>query len=215
MEPLDTVPPLSATPGSEGSDVAGNGAAPARIRRPGPSTKPALVVVGIAAFLVLLFGIGAALTGSSPTPASHPKAVKTTLRAAPAAATLAPIELPGTPPADVLGSLVLPAHVETVSKTKWDGQTQYSAKMGFRLAATQAEVVTFYRAELRSRGWSISSTGAAHDQPRAVELLAQRASSDGWYWEVGVVVSPTTFGSGGRTDVTRFTLELFEVPDAQ
>ena len=83
----------------------------------------------------------------------------------------------------------------------------------FDVVASQATVLGFYKAELKSLGWSISSTGAADRVKGATEVLAQRASADGWYWEVGVVVSPTTFGSG--TDNTPFTLDLYEVPDSQ
>lgn len=190
----------------------GGAPAPALERRPGPSLRPALVVVAIAAGLVILFGIGAALTGSSapkPTPVGHvPRAP---LAAEPAAAALKPIERLGTPPSDVLSALVVPRGASAVSSAPWSGSTQYNASMHFRLAASQAAVVSFYQSELKARGWGDFSTGAARGQQGATEVLAQRASTDGWYWEVGVVVAPTTFGSHG--DTTRFSVDLFEVPD--
>jgi hypothetical protein len=186
----------------------------ARRRRPGPSVKPALVVVGIAALLLLLFGIGSAVTGShGATPAPPGRVAHSALPAEPARVALRPIERAGTPPPDVLSSLVVPKGAATSSATRWDGETQYSAKMAFRLGASQAAIVQFYRTELRARGWSIVSVGAAHDAPRSTEVLAQRASSDGWYWEVGAVVSPTTFGTSSNVESTSFSLELFEEPD--
>lgn len=208
-------------------------------RRAVPSARPALVVVGIAAVLVLLFGIGAALTGSSPpskpaAPATGPVR-GTTLRAEAATAALRPIERPGTPPSDVLHSIVLPVGSTAVWSKPWNGGTQFSAKMAFRLPSSQAAVVGFYRTELQARGWSISSVGPARGQKNATEVLAQRASNDGWYWEIGVVVSPTTFSSASGAspgasgppgasaasaasaasgpDTTRFSLDLFEEPD--
>jgi len=178
--------------------------------------KPALVVVAIAAGLLLLFGIGSALTGNGRPPSGGPTHVRgTALAAGPGTRALRPIEDPGTPPSDVLGTLVVPRRAKVVSATRWDGATQYSARMGFRLSASQAAVVSFYRRELHGRGWSILSVGAAQGQPRATEVLAQRASADGWYWEVGVVVSPTVFAGGSAKENTPFTLELFEVPDSQ
>ena len=39
-------------------------------------------------------------------------------------------------------------------------------------------------------------------------MLAKRGSGDGFYWEVGAVVSPTT-----AAGVTPFSVELFELPD--
>ena len=206
MEQLETsAPPDPAAP------------APPSLRPRTPSVKPALVVVGIAVGLIALFGVLAALTGGAgtpPAPSSSSAPVKgATLASQPAAAALKPIVQLSTPPADVLGALVLPKGATTVSSSPWNGSTQYAAKMRFDVAASQASVLSFYKAELKSLGWSISSTGAAERQKGATEVLAQRASSDGWYWEIGVVVSPTTFGSG--TDTTPFTLDLYEVPDAQ
>lgn len=203
--------PAPATPGvaSEAERVMARPSRPA-----GPSVRPALIVLGIAVVLVLLFGIGAAVTGS-PSPAPHASPVHgISLRAEPAAAGLRPIELPGTPPSDVLGSLILPKGAVARSSVKWDGSTQYSATMRFDVGASQGAVIGFYRAELEARGWSIQDVGPARAQPGATEVLAQRPSADGWYWEAGVVVSPSTFGVHAASETTRFTLELYEMPDA-
>ena len=183
-------------------------------RTAGPSIRPALIVVGVALLLILVFGIASALT-NNPTPkAPKASAVKGTgLVAEPAIGTLHPIEILGTPPADVLDALVLPKGAHQVSHTPWSGSTQYSGDMSFRLGATQATLVAFFHAEFRAHGWSTVSVGAAHDDPHATEVLAQRASTDGWFWEAGVVVYPTTFSDTGA-DVTRFELELYEMPDA-
>lgn len=194
-----------------------DGDASERVRRSGPSLRPALVVVAIAAGLILLFGVGAALTGrSSPAPPPVGQVPGARLAAVQATSALRPIERPGTPPSDVLGALVVPARVTTVASAPWNGSTQYSAKISFRVPASQEAVVSFYRSELHARGWGSISTGAARGRKGATEVLAQKASSDGWYWEVGVVVSPTTFGSspGSAADVTRFSIELFQVPDS-
>ena len=52
-----------------------------------------------------------------------------------------------------------------------------------------------------------------HD-PGALEVLGKKAGSDGFFWEMGAVVSATTFGAdappAGQTD---FTVRLFQVPD--
>lgn len=236
MEQLDR--PAPGTVGSPPSRQNGHGASPAgspspeeqgsaprndrspepHTRRAGvPSARPALLVVVIAAGLLLLFGVGSALTGSSTPPKPSTSAgapVKgTTLRSEPASGRLHAIERPGTPPADVLQSLVLPAGTVTVSAEPWDGETQFNGEMAFRSSASQGAVVSFYRAELRAKGWSISSVGPARDQAGATEVLAQRSSTDGWYWGVGVVVSPTTFPNGATSDSTHFTVDLFQEPE--
>lgn len=177
--------------------------------------KPALVVVIAAAAILGIYGVGAALTGSTtpkPTPAPH---VHTSLAASPAKKVLKPIEDPGTPPADVLHSLVVPAHAVAVSKKRWDGLSQYNATMGFKLAASEGAVVRFYRDQLHGRGWSITDVGAAHGKPGSTEVLAQRESNDGWYWAVGVVATPTTFSPGSRAEHTKFVVDLYEELDPQ
>jgi hypothetical protein len=173
-----------------------------------------MIVVGLALLVVLVFGVGAALTENpSPKPPMSATVRGTGLVAEPASEALHPIEILGTPPADVLDALVLPRGATTLSDTPWSGSTQYSGAMSFRLAVSQAALVRFFRVELHAHGWSITDVGAAHDQPGATEVLAQRASTDGWFWEAGVVVSPTTFRKTGG-DVTRFRLDLYEMPDA-
>lgn len=190
-----------------------------RLRPSGPSLRPALVVVAIATGLLLLFGIGAILSGStSPPPAKRLHVRGTSLAAEAAGPALAKIEEPGTPPSDVLGSLVVPKGSQEVAATPWNGETQFSGQVTFSLATSQAAVVDFFEAELKARGWTIFSTGAAPHDKRASEVLAQRESDDGWYWEAGVVATPTTFATSttgsGSGDTTRFTLDLFEESDA-
>ncbi|MHB1554555.1 MAG: hypothetical protein ACYCSX_12765 [Acidimicrobiales bacterium] len=185
-------------------------------RTPMPSIRPALVVVGVALLVVVVFGVGAALTTtrSSTVPRDAPLR-GTGLVAVPASAALHPIEILGTPPADVLDALVVPRGAQRVSASPWSGETQYSAKMTFQLASSQATIVSFFHTELRTRGWSIVNVGPARAEKGATEVLAQRASADGWFWEAGVVVFPTTFRhASADADVTRFSLDLYEMPDA-
>ena len=211
----DAGPPPEQRPGGQRSAEA----RPPIARRAGPSIRPALTVLAVAATIVLLFGIGAALTGNSP-PARSPSPKKVvagsgSLHARPATAALRRIELPGTPPPDVLDSLVVPAGATVVSAKPWGGETQYNGQVELRLAASQGSIIDFYRSELHSLGWSNFSTGAARGYADATEVLAERESTDGWYWEVGVVVHPTRFATGtrGPAETTRFSIDVFEVPD--
>lgn len=214
MSQTDTAGGQPAPPASSSPTTPTEPAQPRRTA--GPSVRPALVVVGVALFLVLLFGVGAALTRNPSSKAPAPAPLEGTgLVAEPATAALQPIEILGTPPADVLDAFVLPKGAQRVSATPWSGLTQYSGKMSFRVGASQGALVTFFRTELRSRGWSILSVGPARTDKGATEVLAQRASTDGWFWEAGLVVSPTTFGrSAPHADLTRFSLDLYEMPDA-
>jgi len=198
---------------------------PAPVRR-SPSKGPALVVVGIAAGLLLIFGalaVASSLGKASTVGPTKPVKVKgTTLLAVPAAKALKPIELPGTPPANIIDALVVPEGATVVSVTKNStSTTQYDEQMRFSVHAPEAAVVDFYRVELAVKGWSTPSVGSASGLSGGVEVLAQKAGDDGWYWEAGAIVSPTSFdiksvagsSKGTGAESTEFTLRLFQVSD--
>jgi len=191
--------------------------------RQGPGMRPAFMVLGIAAGLVLLFGALAIATsgsqsaggGARPTGPVHVRG--TSLLAVPAARGLRPIEAPGTPPGNIIDTLTLPEGATAVpNRHSVTTTNQYDGQMTFRVRATEATVVNFYRAELATGGWRIFSTGEVTGAPGGIEVLAQKGGSDGWYWETGAVISPTTFtGAGGARQSTSFTIKLFEVPDTE
>jgi hypothetical protein len=193
------------------------GAEPLPPPRRSPGMRPALVVAGIAVLLVLVFGLTAAFTGQTPPPAPSTTPVKvpgTSLRATPATTALKPIEQPGTPPDNIVDALTVPVGATTTSHTNNStSATGYDEQVDLSLAgASQASVVAFYRSELDTKGWKRISVGPATDEPGTTQVLAEAAGDDGWYWEVGALVSPTVFGSDG-TQTTPFVLRLFQVPD--
>jgi len=71
------------------------------------------------------------------------------------------------------------------------------------------QVVEAYDKLLRAVGWQVIYDGPA---PQGVagstEVLAKKGSGDGFYWETGVVVSPTT-----PAGVTAYSVEVLETPD--
>ena len=57
--------------------------------------------------------------------------------------------------------------------------------------------------------------GPAANNPGALEVLGKLAGSDGYYWEMGAVIPPTTFSAGGPAHgQTDYTVRLFQVSDA-
>jgi hypothetical protein len=196
---------------------AGDAQAPRPPVRRTPSMRPALVVLGLAVVILLLFGITAVVTGSDAppkAPSSRPVAVAGTwLRAVPADTSLAPIVNAGSPPANIVDSLTVPQAAKALVPTNnAQGDGQYDQQMAYRVAASQAAVIAFYRSELSRSGWAIASDGAAYGET-GTEVLAKKGGTDGWEWEAGVVISPTTFGHGAQ-ESTPFVLRLFQIPDA-
>ncbi|MGH9108069.1 MAG: hypothetical protein ACRDY3_01155 [Acidimicrobiales bacterium] len=219
MKDLD-VAAGGAGPAGPGRDA---GTPPPPDRRSGPGLRPALVVLAVAVVIVALFGVGAVLTGGTGSKGhrpSHPtggpsKVPGTSLRAEPAGRGLSPVVEPGTPPTDIVDALDLPAGSHRLSAHPSRATTLYNAKVRFSVGANQASVITFFRADLARRHWHVISVGAARGHPGATQVLAQKAGSDGWYWEVGATVAPTEFASSssGGAETTPFTLALFQVND--
>jgi hypothetical protein len=196
---------------------------PRGLRAKPPSLRPALVVLACAVtlsfggFAIALIGSGQAtpsiVTGlGTPVPGVDLSAVG-------ASQVLQRISSNGAPPGDVLNALVVPNGARIIDTTAQDaGVDQYDRSIYFQVDSNSTELVKFYRAELRRAHWSFLGT---YPLPTAgTELLAQRTGSDGYEWEVGVVIttvnpsiSPSLAGDGQTSPVMGLRLRLFEVPD--
>lgn len=213
MDDVTTVAGAATGP-AEDSAPAPAPAAPGR--QPGPSLRPALVVVATAVAILALFGVGSALWGSGPGPRAHPptaiRVPGTSLVAVAAASDLTPIVAPGSPPANIVDALTVPRGAVSGAPADHSADSaQYDKAMHFTVAASEQAMIVFYRSELPRLGWHVSSTGPPKGAA-GVEVLAERPGTDGWQWEVGAVISPTTF-AGSPTGSTAFELRLFQVPD--
>ncbi len=79
---------------------------------------------------------------------------------------------------------------------------------------TQGALLNFYASEMRQLGWAVFDKGAAANDPHALEVLGKLAGTDGYYWQMGATISPTTFGQGApATGETQFTIRLFQQSD--
>ena len=132
-----------------------------------------------------------------------------------AAGLLSPIVRGGEPPANVLDAVSVPAgSVRTVHRDN-SGGGQFDSQVAFRSADSQAALIGFFAADMKFQGWQVFGRGPAVHDPGAYEVLGKLAGSDGNYWEMGAVLSPTTFGSGGPAHgETDFTIRLFQVSDS-
>jgi hypothetical protein len=185
------------------------------------SIGPAAIVAVIGVVVVVVFSVLALVAGGThgrdhrvtPGPVSG-----TTLRAVPGRVLLGPLVRGAEPPGNVVAAVALPAGAVRVSvHDRGAGLGQYDRQATFTVRATQHDAYAFFRTEMRRAGWSVSDagpTGARGD----VEVLGKMAGDDGWYWEMGATVSPSTFattaaGPGTGPATTRVTVRLFQVSD--
>jgi hypothetical protein len=207
-----------------GSGGSGLGTAPPSGRPPGPSAKPAAVVFGVI-LLVFLAGFVADELSSAPHGARRPSPAASTpvphtggLVPGPASAVLAPVVTADEPPADIVSALVVPKGTAAVpGSASQQGVGLYDATIDLQVPAPEQDVITFTRTELAAGRWQVLSAGpSGHDY----RIVAQHPGSDGYEWEVGLTLSPTTFTSSvpGTTapagGITPMTLRLFAIADA-
>ncbi len=183
-----------------------------RLYQPMSIRGPALVVLGIAVFIVVVGVVASALvSGSDTTLSIHRITIPdgTSVPLTPAATAMKSIVSAGEPPADILGNLAVPSGSAVTRTVNADqGAGQFDRTVVFRTGLSDDQVADLYRTLLPRLGWKDIDNGSpAPDHPGTV-VLFKKGSGDSFYWEVGATVSPTT-----PTGTTTFSLELFELPD--
>ncbi len=198
------------------------GAEPQRPPSPGGiSMRPAMIVFGLAALILVVFVTIGIVTSQSPAPIRHSATAVAvpgvTLRAVPAAGLLSPIVASTEPPANILNAVSVPAGSVRISHhDNSAGAGQFDSQVAFRSGDSQEAVLGFYAADMKLQGWQVFDRGAAANNPGAFEVLGKLAGSDGYYWEMGATIPPTTFPRGGPPrGVTMFTVRLFQLPDPE
>jgi hypothetical protein len=187
----------------------------------GISMRPAMIVVGLAGLILILFITIGIVSTRAPAAVKHSKAEVVvpgvSLRSVQAATLLSPIASGGEPPNNILNAVYLPAGSVRVShQNNTAGAGQYDAQVTFSSSDSQAALIAFYAADMKSQGWQIVDQGGARNEPGALEVLGKLAGSDGYYWEMGASVNATTFPVGGPPrGTTHFTVRLFQVPDPE
>jgi hypothetical protein len=190
-------------------------------RPPGPSTRPALIVVGIALGLLIAGTVASGLAGSQgggPPKHSSITAKGSPLKAEAAKPSLSVISSAGAPPANILDALTLPVGSKVTPGSSTNaGLGPYDRSLSFVVADTEQKVIDFFRVQLHADLWSSISQGPPRNGP-GFQIIGQHPGSDGYEWELGVTVLPETFpqsaGPGvASTGETPFTFRLFQVPD--
>jgi hypothetical protein len=163
---------------------------------------------------ILLGGVAAAALSSSSNPTFSIRQVTlddgSTVHLVPATVKLHAIVNNSEPPADIIGNLGIPQEstvVGVVNSDRHTAQFDRTIKLSSQLA--QPQVSEVYRRMLHAVAWKIVYQGPApQGVPGATEVLAKLGSSDGFYWEVGVVVSPTTPAGS-----THYSVEVLQTAD--
>lgn len=193
---------------------------PRPLPQSGFSLRLAMIVPGIGVLILGLF-IGAEFLTSNPvqqpqTSAHSFRVPGTPLLAVPAIHALEVITVAGQPPTNIVDAASIPQGARRTSfKNNSASAEAYDAQITMQIDQSEAAVENFYSKDLKKQGWQIFSTGPAVHVAGGLEVLAKKAGSDGFYWEMGAVISPTSFGAGApAAGSTSFSLELVQEPDS-
>jgi hypothetical protein len=178
-----------------------------------PRKGPALVIIGIVAFITIGGGLLATLGAGPKVGAGTIKSPPgLDLPADPAAKDLAVITSEGQPPADIVEALVVPAGAVPVDHALPGGNDSlYDGSITLDVPATVKTSLAFYTYELRHDGWAISETVGGPDG--GTDIYARHNSNDGYTWEVGVLVGETNGAitpalDGGNAPAETSSVEL-------
>jgi hypothetical protein len=198
--------------------------APAPKRPPGSggiSMRPAMVVLGLAVLILAVFVTIGIVFSQSParvrTGSSSDRVLGTSLRAVPATHALAPILGGGEPPSNIVNAVSVPAGSVRIGHANNAAESgQYDSQVELRSTASQGTLLGFFAASMRQQGWQSFDQGPAANDPGALEVLGKLAGEDGYYWEMGATIEPTSFGHGApATGWTDFTVRLLQESDDQ
>lgn len=169
------------------------------------SILPAATVVIVAVVTLVTFAFLNIFDASTTAPTTLPIIVGG-LPEASSTSVFAAFAAPGLVPADVTSALVVPVGAARVAGevTGGGGVAGYDRAVRITVHSPRPQLLGFYRSHLEGSGWRLFSQGTATGG--GDELLFQKAGSDGWYWEVGVVAR-TSHGA------TVYTYRLIQASD--
>jgi hypothetical protein len=197
-------------------------AEPLRPPTPGGfSIRPAMIVPVLGVLIIATFVTLGILSSHSPAPvktSAVPSPVSgSPLQAVPAADALRPIVGSGEPPSNIVNAVVVPIGSVRISHgNNASGAGQYDAQVTLRSTDSQGALLTFFAAAMHQAGWQVFDRGPAANNPGALEVLGKLAGTDGYFWELGATIAPTTFGPGAPpSGETNVTIRLLQQNDDQ
>ena len=196
---------------------------PEPVRPPTPggiSMRPAMIVLGLAVLILVVFVTIGILSSHPPAPVTRstsPIPVPgVTVPTESTASQLSPIVEAGEPPTNIRNAVFVPVGSIRLSHRDNSGEAaQFDSQVSFRSDDSQGTLLAFFAAEMKAQGWRVFDRGpAGANNPGALEVLGKLAGSDGYYWEMGAVIEATTFGAGGPAHgQTDYPIRLFQVDD--
>ena len=171
----------------------------------GISMRPAMIVVGLAALILVVFVTIGIVSTQSPAPVKHSDGRRRGARGprcgpCPRPTSLVPHRRRRTsrPTTSSTPSSVPAGSVRVSHQNNSAGAGQYDSQVVFRSGDSQAALLAFFAADMKLAGLAGLRPGAGSATTRGPSRSwASSPGSDGYYWEMGATVDATTFTPGG------------------
>lgn len=162
------------------------------------SIWPAAAILGIAVVMLGVFMVINLASNQTVTTTTTIPVVVGGLQSEPSRTLLANCQQPGTPPANIVGALLLPRGTSASGPFKMPnaGAGDFDCYRPFTTAARPGALLGFYASQLGARGWKLFSQGSSTGSPQD---LFQKAGTDTFYWVVGITVTSSNAGSTNWT----------------
>lgn len=116
------------------------------------------------------------------------------------------------PPANIVNSVYVPQEVSFVGEIYTGGQaSSYDRSLAYSSPVSEGALYSYFHTVMTAAGWKIFSI-AAPAGSKGIQLLAQKAGDDGFYWEEGVTIHLTRFTAGAK-QTTYFTVRLYQAAE--
>jgi len=172
----------------------------------------AIVPIAAVAMLGIFIAINALFPNSQQAPKAIPKIEKITGLHTNLVPAFTHYVVNGIPPANIVDTVHVPLGATFTREIYTGGRaSSYDRHLGYSASAAEGALYSYFHTLIAREGWKIFSVSSPTDSA-GVEILAQKAGDDGFYWEQGVVIHPTTFSASGLQS-TSFSLRLYQAAE--
>ncbi len=119
------------------------------------------------------------------------------------------------PPADIVRAIVVPSGSAFLGhQLTGEEPSSFDVAGRYRSTESQGWLFGFFKAQLRHLGWTLQSSGTSAKVRNGLEVIATKNGSDTFGWNLGIVLSPTSFtqdvASGVPAQSTVFSVQLYQ-----
>jgi len=173
------------------------------------SIWPAAAVLGVAVVMLAIFMIINLVADQGVTPTTTIPVVVGGLNVNSASTLMSGCITAGATPSNIIPGVIVPVGTSARGPVQQpnSGAGDFDCYRALATTSSPATLLSFYKAQLEARGWSLFSSGASNGSP---QYLFQKAGSDTFYWIIGVTVNTAS----STPSSTAWTFRIYQNSEA-